>query len=612
MRHPWGPIWDHFSRFSMLRPTTSPSVLRALALGLSAALTFVAACPTPDGESTGEGEGEGEGEGGEGEGEGEDPSTGDCPDLGAGVTSVCDVQDPASPNHVAEGGNVVLTNVVATTDAFGSSFEDGAPTRYNLYVANTPNAIRGGVYVRWFADAGLVTDIVEGDVLTIEGTVAEFNLAGGSGSETQIEPSLITKLGGNTPVAPLPVTAADLTGGAGENYEGVLVTLEGGGTVATTENFAFVLDNGVRVATNILQYPALVGEEIASITGVVRFDGFGGLGFELSPRKASDVVSTSRPTKTVTEVNALTPCASDNSELFQCIVEMEGIVTSPPVFINDNDAVRGALFGFYVADAANVDAGGRFGPNSGIFVTVTPGSTAEVTLAGGYAYTADGRNWADGPRVGDLVSVSGDHAERFGLPALRFTSRVTKTGTGTVPLPALFNEGGTNGAHPVSDLKGGRPDFAAGDFPGLENVAASPNVGQWEAVLVELQNVETTNACYAQPFAPSGGGAAFARDFGNFLVTGDVEIGDAFRLSQSFGGFFRADAPNAIPDTAKTCANVANKCQDSRVAGQEFTSLIGIVDYNFNVNRVNPRTAADITGVTLVAAGTPAANCPSN
>jgi hypothetical protein len=236
---------------------------------------------------------------------------------------------------------------------------------------------------------------------------------------------------------------------------------------------------------------------------------------------------------------------------------------------------------------------------------VNPGNTLETVTLDGYTYDSAVRDWPTGPVVGDLVTITADNADRFGLPNLRNTTRIEKTGTDTLPLPALFGEGG----HPLADLKGGRPDFAAGDFPGLEGIAASANVGQWEAVLVELKNVETTNACYAQPFAPATG-TPFARDFGNFLVTGDIEIGDAFKLEQSFGGFFRNDDPNTIADTAKLCTNLANKCEDSRVAGQLFTSFVGIVDFNFNVNRVNPRTAADITGVSFVAPNT--GNCPTN
>jgi hypothetical protein len=275
------------------------------------------------------------------------------------------------------------------------------------------------------------------------------------------------------------------------------------------------------------------------------------------------------------------------------------------------------LFGFFIGDPENV-VNGRFGPNSGVFVTINPENTSEPVALSGYTFEQQDTFPFDflkgaAPQPGDLVEVTGDNSERFGMRNIRFVTSLTKTGTGTLPQPALFGTGG----NPTGDLKGGRPAFSDGDFstgftPALENVAPSANVEQWEAVLVELKDVTTTTACYAQPFDPNTAVSndSFARDFGNWLVTGDVEIGTTFRFPQAFGGFFRDDAPNAVPLNQRTCANAgASKCQDSRVQGQAFTSLVGIVDFSFNVHRVSPRSAADIVGPAFVAANTGA--CPA-
>ncbi len=575
----------------MLRSST-------LALGSLAwlGLCFVAACPVPeDGGLLGEGEGEGEGEV-------EPPGDGDCPVV-AGANSVCDVQDSASANAVAEGALVTLPGVIATSPAFGSSFEAGVPSRFNLYVADNPNDKRGGVLVTWFADAGLPTDIAIGDVVTVTGQVSEFSLADSGGTETRIDAQTLTKDGGNTPLLPLVVTEADLSSSSAEDYEGVLVTLNDV-EAASTGQFAFTLTGGINVATAIFDYPAIAGETFTSITGVVRFDIFDGEGFEVQPRQASDVVSEGSPTSTVTQLNdgTVTRCA-DNADFNQCVVAVSGVVTAAPDFLFDDDE-RGALFGFYIADPANVDGAGRLNRNSGILVTISPEDPISVVSLDGYTFDQDDNHAflaGAAPEVGDVVEVTGDNAGRFGERALRFTSRLKKISTTTPPLPALF---GTGGLDP-SELKGGRPEIANGDFPGLEGIAPSATIEDWHGVLVELRDVVTTTACYSQV----NGSTGTAADFGNFLVTGDVEISDSFNLDQEFSGFWFADH---VPNNAdKVCTNLANKCQDSRALGQTFTKLVGIVSVSFNVTRVNPRGSADFEVTPgLVEEGSPAANCP--
>jgi len=277
---------------------------------------------------------------------------------------------------------------------------------------------------------------------------------------------------------------------------------------------------------------------------------------------------------------------------------ISGIVTSPVDRISDGNAERGPIFGFYVADPANVESG-RFGPKSGIFVLARPANTREVLSLSGYTFDAADRFWADGsPQIGDLVEIVGDNAVNFDQGALRNTTEIKKVGSDVVPLPALFGTGG----RPTSDLKGGRPandtgDFTTGFTPPLEGIAPSATIEDWENVLVELKDVTTTTDCYAQ------GVAGIAQDFGNFLVTGDVEIGNDFFIGQSFGGFF----DSATAAAQKTCADP--KCEDSRVQGQTFTSLTGVVSFSFGVHRVNPRTTADFGGATFVAENS--GTCPA-
>jgi hypothetical protein len=311
---------------------------------------------------------------------------------------------------------------------------------------------------------------------------------------------------------------------------------------------------------------------------------------------------------TVTSLNNgdVRRCPGDG-DFNQCVRTVSGIVTSPVVRISDGNVERGPIFGFYLGDPGNI-AAGRFGPQSGVLVLARPGNTREPVTLEGYAFDNDDRFWAENsPAIGDTVELVGDNAENFGQGALRNVTFLKKTGTAAVPQPALFGTGGRDPA----ELKGGRPTFADGDFvtgfePPLEGVAAATNIKQWENVLVELRGVTTTTACYAQPFRPSGStDPAFARDFSNFLVTGDVEVGSQFFLPQAFGGFF----DTSIPVTERTCENRAQKCQDSRVDGQAFTSLVGIINFSFDVHRLNPRSALDIDATPgFVQPGT--GNCP--
>jgi hypothetical protein len=601
----------------MLRLTsTQSSSVRAglpvrLAVVLQAAvlavLPAVVACPTPTDGGGGEGEGEGEGEGGEGEGE--NPGTGDCP-IVPGGHSACDVQDPASPNHPGDGALVTLKGVVATTASFVLDKDDtGAPRLFGVFVADTPPAKRGGVLVE-YPPTVAVPSFSIGDALTITGQAREVSIGAPNG-ETRVTAQTVVADGGNTPVAPLAVTASDLGEVDGEDYEGTLVTLSNVSVESIGDFGQFTLSGGVVVDDTLFRYTAIVGETLTSITGVVGYNIFSGGGFRLLPRSAADVVAGERPTNSVTDLNdgTIERCAFNNASACPAIVA-DAVVVSPVVFDRGSQS-RFDRFLFWVADANNVDANGRLGPQSGVMVSVLK---ERLPTSASYTFAQDdNRDFLPGaaPAVGDVVTIVGHNTEDFGQGEFEANELQKVTTTVDSPdfavLPALF---GTGGRDPAL-LKGGRPAFDGGDFPGIEDVAASAEIAQWQGVLVELAGVQTTSACYAVPYSPSAG-TPFARDFGYFLVTGDVEVGDLFRLEQSFGGFFLDNTANDIPDTAKTCDNVADKCEDSRVVGQTFTKLVGVVDFAYDVHRVNPRNADDIDVSTgFVAANTPAGNCPT-
>ena len=579
-----------------------------LALSLVAFAALVA-CPTPTPV-----EGEGEGEEGEGEeGEGEPVGDGDCPVV-AGGNSVCDVQDAASDNAVATGAAVTLPGVVATSPSFVVDRDDqGTPTRLGVYISDDPVKKRSGILVAYTPAVTAPAVISIGDVLTVTGQADELSLDAPN-TESRIDATSIVADGGSTPLAPIVVEAAALASEtAGEDFEGVLVTVNNLAVESIGQFGQFTLAGGVVTDDTIFRYTALQGEVFTSITGVVGYNIFAGGGFRLLPRQASDIVSEARPTNNVTDLNdgTLTRCAFDSARDCPAVI-VDAVVVSPVVF-DDATNENFDRFLFWVADANNVDANGRLGPSSGVMVSVLKNNLPSSTT---YTFAQDGNfGFVAGtaPEIGDVVEMVGFNTEDFAQGEFEATELNRVTTTALTPdlavLPALFGTGG----RPTSDLKGGRPDAPDGDFatgftPPLENVAASATIEQWEGVLVELKDVTTTTACYGQVFDPDRNtqGNAFARDFSNFLVTGDVEVGDLFRLEQGFGGFF--DSTLVADNANKTCANVANKCQDSRVDGQVFTTLTGVVNFSFNVHRVNPRSAADISATPgFVAQGT--GNC---
>jgi len=587
----------------MMRSSTMKLALPALC-----ALPLFLACPVaPPVEGEGEGEGN-EGEGEEGEGE---PAGDGCP-AGEG-TSVCDIQDASSDDFAAEGSLVTLTNVIASSARFVLSRDDaGEPDRLGVFVTDAVVEARSGVLVTFRPTDTAPAAIAIGDVLTVVGTVAEIQLAAGVGApnkETRVEAQTITATGAGA--APTPVVLSDASvlasESAGEDFEGVLVTINDVEVTAVGDFGQFTVSGGIVTDDTLFKYDTLVGETFTSLTGVVSYNIFTGGGFRLLPRRAADIDSSFRPQPDLVTVSALNdgtvPRCPGDGNFFQCLADIGGVVTGPAFFISEN-AQRGPLFGFYIADPAAIDGDGRQTADSGILVTLSPEDTISPVALDGYTFDQDdNNNFTPGaaPEIGDIVEIKGDNAERFGERAVRFTSRLKKAGTATTaPKGALFTTAN------AAELKGGRPDVT-GNFPGfdppIEAVAAAANIARWHGVLVELQGVTTTTACYNQV----NGSTGQPGDFGNFLVTGDVEIGDAFRLDQGFGGFF-----NGVDDAAqRVCSNVAAKCQDSREAGQVFAKLVGVVGLSFDVTRVSPRVAADIdVDSGFVAPGTPDANCP--
>ncbi len=576
----------------------------------------IAGCPTGTGGDDG-------GTMGDGDGDGDGDVPGDCPEGGG---TVCDVQNSDSANYVAENETATLTGVVATTATFSVSMNlDG------FFVADDPNAYYSGVLVT--VPAGSTPVVSRGDTLDITAVVTEFGSMTSAGSETQL--AVFPDDGGSYAVTGTgsvnPIDVSNLNTINSEAAEGVLVRIsdvfvsnaDAGGGRFEVQN---VNGDTVRIAPYIQDglYSAADGEVLTTVVGVVRYSTFEAGSFELAPRDADDVASEglSFPTKTIEQMRNpdatdYTPeCDFDDDDCPIFLYE-NLVVTSPTLVASDDDETGDPIaFGFYVADPLNVNGDGELEPYSGTFVNafVVGNGLRENSYSFGRNSdgapfgdpTEPGANPADFPQIGDVVSIAGASKPYFGLAQLsdlvilRKEGTVDTLGDVTMPFPAQFDDA------TAGELRGGRPNNSVGPVDDF-NVTPAADIEQWEAVLVQLNGVQTTDACYPSPYNPGGFTSdpsdAFLSDFGYFLVTGDVEIGTQFNpyLDTPFGGYWSG---LMFDDPARNCDNTAAKCADSRELGQTFTSLTGVVNFSFDVHRVNPRSAADFQPNTLFAADT--------
>jgi len=519
---------------------------------------------------------------------------GDCPAGNGEGASVCMTQSTGDANYIGEDTEATLTEVTAVTGPFYIS-----ETLTGFYVADDPMVAYGGVLVTMLTEGA--PTIVAGDIVDVVGTINEFGSQDAPGTETQFQSTSVTVVRSGT--APSPLSLDDLAtlndDGMAEPYEGLLVTIPNVQVTNPSLGFGqWEISDGVDtlvVDNDFYSYPALDGEVLGSITGMVRYSTFAPGQFIIVPRNADDVVSESRPTKGIAQLRNplvdgyVAPCPDGQFSGCGQAVLANMVVITEPYYISGGD--NGPLFGMIIADPAEVDGDGRLLPYSGIEMTISPEHPQYTPTITGFDFAQDSETyeWVNPDQVpapGDVINLSGQNASYYGMPQFRFVSELTKVEGSEIamPLPALFD--GTvaeDAANYSGKLKGGRPD---------QSIAPAPEVDSFLAVYVELANVTTTNACYPSPYTPQGG-TEFERDFGYYLVTGDVEIGDRFRTG--FSGRF----PEMTDAADQICANQMNRCGDNRAADQTFTALRGVVDISFDVYRVHPRSTDDIEGITL-------------
>ena len=546
-----------------------------------------------------------------------------CPKGADEGFSLCHMQNPESPNYIATGSSAAFNGVVVTSPSF--RIGNSESTRMGVFLSDATPAVWGAVLATYEESAGYQVSV--GDVVDVEGTTDEFSF-GAPGSETRLSLTSLTLSDPqpSTQVDPQPLALSDGSVLAnevtGEGYEGVLVTMTDLTVVQTMEYGQFELSNGVIVDDSIYHHSSYNEEPLATITGVISYSPFEtGYGFRLNPRSADDVESTGTAIpKTIPQLRD--PAAEGyvetcpyNGDCAPVALSNMVVVSEAWVLDEDDDTGNPYLFGFFVADPTAVDSAGKLLAYSGIQVAMAPGASYVGTNSYTFGKQSDGTfvkpftvDYEGFPRPGDVINLSGVSSETWDMAQLRTVSSLEKLGTAdtvadvTMPMPSEFDgaTSETDAKHP-SVLRGGRPAVTVADGgEARDAVTAGSAVENYEGVWVKLINVETTEECVPYPFND------YMYDFGYFEVTGGVEIGGLF--DHNFSGYWL----NVAYDSGeRTCSNTANRCEDSRESGQTFGSIEGIINYSYNVVRVNPRWDADIDGM-FVADGTPEAACASD
>lgn len=337
---------------------------------------------------------------------------GNLPDGISGGDTIAAIQQ-ASPSvdctqdGFVNVGDVSLAGVVVTSPKLVVGNNDG------WYVADPAGGPYSGVMITIAKDAG--ANLKPGDELTLTGEWVEYYC----NTEIDVDQFEVTASGVATP-APEPVYASDLTGDGAEQWEGVVVLLEGV-TVKTAADQYGVFE--VQDASGAVQidddfkpgYTAVVGQTIDALAGPVRWS-FGS--FKVTPRSMADFGATGGGEDagggtdiggggggtTIEDLQtsaASTTCSKPSASAEIGKVSLEGLtVVSKKGYAGSN------LDGWQLMSPPN-------GPNAGVFLIAK--STLGLALA-----------------PGDVVDVQASHKEHYCLTEL-FADSVTVVTKGAAP-----------------------------------------------------------------------------------------------------------------------------------------------------------------------------------
>jgi hypothetical protein len=522
----------------------------------------------------------------------------DCNSPG-GATTLCDIQNNASPNHPSPGTEVTFPDpLTATSDVFVLSSNSMGTTKAFFVAEGNGGPFRAAL-VKGEGTQVDALGVVLGGLINLTVKADEFQ-GTGTGTETQLTLVGGTVVPGTGTVPPATVATVTQFGSdlIGEAYEGVLVRVENVTTVrfesgARTEFGVFKLNGGLHVDDLLYKYDAGVGETFSSITGFVRY-GFDGR-WLLLPRTAADVVSSGNPLAAANHPVTDLQDPLKALELPHCIAPAECdlvrlqnvVVTTMPRVADRNAAGVASLYSVFVQDPTALDANGEPLPYSGVKIVFgnTLTSSYALTTYGDQGFP-DTRDHPEAwPMPGDIITVEGTVQEYFDMTQLGSMRVLTKVGTvmdNPLPIPAV-PLAKSFGADTSAGLASGRPGVA--DCSSLDPIPAGADVEKWEGVLVKLLGLTTTQACVPTSTNSTSAPACATQDFGYFKVTGGVEIGTGQ------GVFFAGRCPTG---SVCTCEGPARVPDDTRVLGKVYTSITGVLDYSFSVFRVSPRTNADV------------------
>lgn len=468
--------------------------------------------------------------------------------------TVCDLKLDGGALQPQLGDPVVLEKVVVTTARYTiiPATEDSSAL-IGFFAQDTETTTEldwrfSGIQVTFREDSiqGQLPGV--GDVIRIEGSYRDFG-QDGSARQKQLSATFFGDAQAVTPAAPKAVdeiSALATNGPLSGAYEGVLVTVSNARATVVTDvpgaggnNIfgAFVVDGGLVISGTLYQPPAVTVNEIfTTITGVLRlgtapFDA--GISM-LTPRDGNDVVRANPPT-TTTSIVALqdasnpdhpTMCTNDGGT---CpLIDFDGVtVTAVGAYVSSN------LRAMFIQD-----------------MSVTDGRFAGVKVV----YSASESNL---PAVGNKIDITGEAIEYFGGTQVQFSDwTVVDTNTSSVS-PVVVD--------------------------GTAIARTTDGANAYEGVLVQVANPSVTERCVDSSVSGND------RDFGNFLLTGDVFVGNAF--TYAYNGDNVSSSMCGMIDCS--CAGMSRP-NDMRMMGDTFSSVTGVMNYSFNVLRLEPRDDADL------------------
>jgi len=306
-------------------------------------------------------------------------------------------QVTCNPDSIVDvNPSVTLNGAVVISPRFDASPSATPNSHDGFYVADADGGAYSGITIR--VPVALAAALVPGDVVDLTGQLKEaFCL-------TEVDVATLTKKTPVTPLAPVPVAAADL---AVEAYESMLVKVTGVTVTATANGGVYEADPGdFQVSYQFADYRlSLTDGATYDLTGVLRY-AFGK--WQLIPRSAADVVPQGGGTITaITAIQGAAVSTSCPNPDTQFVNGSSGLQVQGVVLVG-NHYLTATLDGYIISD-------GTQNPYSAILISVS--SNPKTSFV-----------------PGDEVKLTGDHQEFYCNTQLRVAS-IEKVG-GPLALPA--------------------------------------------------------------------------------------------------------------------------------------------------------------------------------